>query len=135
LYYAFATTFLSLAFFKKKFATDDFDLIKHIIHCLYRVSPVAPWNLQETIDPTNDPSSFMGLVKALLASGDLFQATIDGDGTHGNRRILGFFQAYLHQSRILPCIAVLLLSLALVLPIGSWKSCLFVLHLQRQSCF
>jgi len=61
-HYAFALTFLSLAFFRKRFDTDDFNLIKDIVPSLFYVSPVAPWNLQETIDPTNPSSSF--LVKA-----------------------------------------------------------------------
>jgi len=44
---------------------------------------VAPWNLQETIDPTN-PSSSMGLVKALLSSMALWKSNIDGNGTPDN---------------------------------------------------
>ena len=62
-HYAFALTFLSLAFFQKRFDTNDFNLIKDIVLSLFHVSPVAPWNLHETIDPTNPSSSF--LVKSL----------------------------------------------------------------------
>lgn len=47
----------SLALFKKKCATDDFNTIKYIVLFLYHVSALSPWNLQETIDITNDPSS------------------------------------------------------------------------------
>ena len=83
-HYAFAIAFLSLAFFQKIFDMNDFDTIKNIVCCIYHVSAVAPWNLQEIIHPTNDPSSSTGLVKAILPSKTLWQSTIDGDGTPGN---------------------------------------------------
>jgi hypothetical protein len=83
-HYAFALAFLSLAFFRKKFDTDDFDLIKDIVPCLFHVSPVAPSNLQETNVPINDTSSVMIMMKSLLSSMALWRITIDGNGTPEN---------------------------------------------------
>ena len=80
-HYAFALTFLSLAFFQKRFDTNDFNLIKDIVLSLFHVSPVAPWNLHETIDPTNPSSSF--LVKSLLSYEDyLVHIQLGTSGIH-----------------------------------------------------
>ena len=83
-HYAFALAVLSLAFFRKKFNTDDFNLIKDIVPCLFHVSPVAPSNLQETNVPINDTSSVMIMMKSLLSSMALWRITIDGNGTPEN---------------------------------------------------
>ena len=68
----FVLTILSLAFFQKKIYTDDFNLIKEFVPCLFHI--LAPWNLQEIPDPTNFLDSF--LVKVLLSSIVLLEITI-----------------------------------------------------------